>query len=75
MTTGPTIAQTDKDTTSNPTNDRAIPPLRTPVQGLPGTVEFPNWTLSNSIADSFGLFEEEQNDIFDFLPVMPGMPQ
>ncbi|PKY09044.1 putative C6 transcription factor [Aspergillus campestris IBT 28561] len=73
--TGPTIAQTDKDAASNPANDRAVPPLRTPVQGLPGTVEFPNWTLSNSIADSFGLFEEEQNDIFDFLPVMPGMPQ
>lgn len=72
--TGPTIAQTDKDTTSNPANDKAVP-LRTPVQGLPGTVEFPNWTLSNSIADSFGLFEEEQNDIFDFLPVMPSVSQ
>ncbi|KAG2419998.1 hypothetical protein HFD88_004795 [Aspergillus terreus] len=47
---------------------------RPPLPKIPGAVEVPNWTLSNSIADSFGLFEEEQNDIFDFLPVMPSMP-
>ncbi|KAJ5902005.1 hypothetical protein N7495_002533 [Penicillium taxi] len=42
---------------------------------LPNTMEAPNWTMSNSIADSFGLFEEGQNDIFDFLPMMPSLPQ
>lgn len=45
-----------------------------PLPKIPGAVEVPTWTLSNSIADSFGLFEEEQNDIFDFLPAMPVMP-
>ncbi|KAL4894703.1 hypothetical protein BDV59DRAFT_192180 [Aspergillus ambiguus] len=47
---------------------------RPPLPKIPAAVEVPNWTLSNPIADSFGLFEEEQNDIFDFLPVMPSMP-
>lgn len=42
---------------------------------MPDTMEAPNWTMSNSIADSFGLFEEGQNDIFDFLPMMPSLPQ
>ncbi|KAF9888611.1 hypothetical protein FE257_008543 [Aspergillus nanangensis] len=49
--------------------------FKPPLPRIPGAVEVPNWTLSNSIADSFGLFEEEQNDIFDFLPVMPALPQ
>lgn len=40
-----------------------------PVMGM----EVPNWTLSTPIADSFGLFEEGQTDVFDFLPTMAGM--
>ncbi|CAG8943524.1 unnamed protein product [Penicillium salamii] len=48
---------------------------KAPLPRIPGTMEAPNWTVSNSIADSFGLFEEGQNDIFDFLPMMPSMPQ
>lgn len=48
---------------------------RPPLPRLPDTMEAPNWTMSNSIADSFGLFEEGQNDIFDFLPMMPSLPQ
>ncbi|KAE8152308.1 C6 transcription factor [Aspergillus avenaceus] len=48
---------------------------RPPLPKFPGTMEAPNWTMSNPIADSFGLFEEGQNDIFDFLPVMPSIPQ
>ncbi|KAJ5627951.1 hypothetical protein N7490_010179 [Penicillium lividum] len=46
-----------------------------PLPRLPDTMDAPNWTMSNSIADSFGLFEEGQNDIFDFLPMMPSLPQ
>lgn len=42
---------------------------------MPDAMEAPNWTMSNSIAESFGLFEEGQNDIFDFLPMMPTLPQ
>lgn len=37
------------------------------------SMEVPNWTLSTPIADSFGLFEEGQADVFDFLPAMAGM--
>ncbi|OQD85890.1 hypothetical protein PENANT_c009G00376 [Penicillium antarcticum] len=67
--------QTDKDSNmvSMPSGDTSAP--RPPLSRLPGTMEAPNWTVSNSIADSFGLFEEGQNDIFDFLPMMPSMPQ
>ncbi|PYH90444.1 C6 transcription factor [Aspergillus ellipticus CBS 707.79] len=57
-----------------PNADRYAP-ARLPPARLPGPMEAPNWSLCNPIADSFGLFEEEQNDIFDFLPVMPSMPQ
>lgn len=71
--TGPTI-QADKDANilSMPSNDPSAAKL---VSRISGTMEAPNWTVSNSIADSFGLFEEGQNDIFDFLPMMPSMPQ
>ncbi|KAJ5682417.1 hypothetical protein N7462_005582 [Penicillium macrosclerotiorum] len=48
---------------------------RPPLPRLPDTMDVPTWTMSNSIADSFGLFEEGQNDIFDFLPMMPSIPQ
>ncbi|KAJ5940996.1 MFS multidrug transporter [Penicillium verrucosum] len=73
--TGPTI-QADKDSNmvSMPSSDTSAV-ARAPVSRLSGTMEAPNWTVSNSIADSFGLFEEGQNDIFDFLPMMPSMPQ
>lgn len=73
--TGPTI-QADKDSNmvSMPSSDPSAV-ARAPVSRLSGTMEAPNWTVSNSIADSFGLFEEGQNDIFDFLPMMPSMPQ
>ena len=73
--TGPTI-QADKDSNmvSMPSSDPSAM-ARAPVSRLSGTMEAPNWTVSNSIADSFGLFEEGQNDIFDFLPMMPSMPQ
>jgi hypothetical protein len=47
---------------------------RPPLPRLPDTMDAPTWTVSNSIADSFGLFEEGQNDIFDFLPMMPTLP-
>ncbi|KAJ5578235.1 uncharacterized protein N7459_007199 [Penicillium hispanicum] len=57
-----------------PSTDAAAP-TRPPLLRLPDTMEAPNWTMSNSIADSFGLFEEGQNDIFDFLPMMPSLPQ
>ncbi|CAI7673827.1 unnamed protein product [Penicillium manginii] len=57
-----------------PSNDTTAT-ARPPLSRLPDTMEAPNWTMSNSIADSFGLFEEGQNDIFDFLPMMPSMPQ
>lgn len=73
--TGPTI-QADKDSNmaSMPSSDPSVV-ARAPASRLSGTMEAPNWTVSNSIADSFGLFEEGQNDIFDFLPMMPSMPQ
>ncbi|KAJ6180873.1 MFS multidrug transporter [Penicillium mononematosum] len=73
--TGPAI-QGDKDPNmvSMPSSDPSAV-ARAPVSRLSGTMEAPNWTVSNSIADSFGLFEEGQNDIFDFLPMMPAMPQ
>ncbi|KAJ6167674.1 hypothetical protein N7497_000517 [Penicillium chrysogenum] len=73
--TGPAI-QGDKDSNmvSMPSSDPSAV-ARAPVSRLSGTMEAPNWTVSNSIADSFGLFEEGQNDIFDFLPMMPAMPQ
>lgn len=72
---GPTI-QTDKDANmvTEPSSDISTT-TRAPLPRIPGTMEAPNWTVSNSIADSFGLFEEGQNDIFDFLPMMPSMPQ
>lgn len=47
---------------------------RASLPRLPDTMDAPTWTVSNSIADSFGLFEEGQNDIFDFLPMMPSLP-
>ncbi|KAI2790961.1 hypothetical protein POX_c03814 [Penicillium oxalicum] len=47
---------------------------RSALPRLPDTMEAPSWTVSNTIADSFGLFEEGQNDIFDFLPMMPSIP-
>lgn len=73
---GPTLQSTTaiKDTSLLPTlsNDVSRPPL----SRLPEMMEVPNWaTMSNSIADSFGLFEEGQNDIFDFLHTMPSIPQ
>ncbi|CAI7628162.1 unnamed protein product [Penicillium glandicola] len=73
--TGPTI-QADKDSNmvTMPSSDPSAM-ARAPVSRLSGTMEAPNWTVSNSIADSFGLFEEGQNDIFDFLPMMPSIPQ
>lgn len=53
-------------------NDAAA--TRPPLPRLPDTMEAPNWTMSNSIASSFGLFEAGQDDIFDFLPMMPSLP-
>ncbi|KAB8278173.1 hypothetical protein BDV30DRAFT_223124 [Aspergillus minisclerotigenes] len=66
----------DKDTSavSMPSSDKGAI-SRPPLSRLAGTMEAPNWTMSNPIADSFGLFEEGQNDLFDFLPVMPSLPQ
>ncbi|OKL58955.1 hypothetical protein UA08_05936 [Talaromyces atroroseus] len=52
----------------------ARPPPAPSAARLPDTMDAPNWTMSNSIADSFGLFEDGQNDIFDFLPTMPTIP-
>ncbi|KAE8378094.1 C6 transcription factor [Aspergillus bertholletiae] len=66
----------DKDTgaVSMPSSDKAAI-SRPPLARFASTLEAPNWTMSNPIADSFGLFEEGQNDLFDFLPVMPSLPQ
>ncbi|RAL14667.1 Zn(II)2Cys6 transcription factor [Aspergillus homomorphus CBS 101889] len=64
----------DTDLLSMPNTDRPAPPRQFPLRP-PGPMEAPNWNLCHPIADSFGLFEEEQNDIFDFLPAMPSMPQ
>ncbi|RAH82364.1 hypothetical protein BO86DRAFT_361209 [Aspergillus japonicus CBS 114.51] len=64
----------DTDLLSIPNTDRSAPPRQFPPRP-PGPMEAPNWNLCHPIADSFGLFEEEQNDIFDFLPAMPSMPQ
>ncbi|PYI00321.1 C6 transcription factor [Aspergillus sclerotiicarbonarius CBS 121057] len=76
--TGAMTPQADKDPGAagvpNPSTDRSAP-TRPPPARLPGPMEAPNWSLCNPIADSFGLFEEEQNDIFDFLPMMPSLPQ
>ncbi|CAG7947877.1 unnamed protein product [Penicillium nalgiovense] len=72
--TGPDIQGKDSNMVSMPSSDPSAV-ARAPVSRLSGTMEAPNWTVSNSIADSFGLFEEGQNDIFDFLPMMPAMPQ
>ncbi|CAG8145850.1 unnamed protein product [Penicillium olsonii] len=68
--------QTDKvaNMVTMPSSDISTA-AKAPLPRIPGTMEAPNWTVSNSIADSFGLFEEGQNDIFDFLPMMPSMPQ
>jgi hypothetical protein len=70
-----TAVPSDKDpnTVSIPGSDAAAT-SRPPLPRMPDTMEAPNWTMSNSIADSFGLFEEGQNDIFDFLPMMPSLP-
>lgn len=66
----------DKDPNLIPmSNNDATSAPRPPLSRMPDTMEAPNWTLSNPIADSFGLFEEGQNDIFDFLPMMPSLPQ
>lgn len=63
-----------KDANTLPTLSNDVP--RPPLSRLPEMMEVPNWaTMSNSIADSFGLFEEGQNDIFDFLHTMPSIPQ
>lgn len=73
---GPTMQTTAaiKDVTFIPTLSNDVP--RPPLSRLPEMMEVPNWaTMSNSIADSFGLFEEGQNDIFDFLHTMPSIPQ
>ncbi|EED23576.1 C6 transcription factor, putative [Talaromyces stipitatus ATCC 10500] len=73
---GPTMQSTTTNKESNtiPTLSNDTP--RPPLSRLPEMMEVPNWaTMSNSIADSFGLFEEDQNDIFDFLHTMPSIPQ
>jgi hypothetical protein len=73
---GPTMQSTTaiKDTNMIPTLSNDVP--RPPLSRLPEMMEVPHWTtMSNSIADSFGLFEEGQNDIFDFLHTMPSIPQ
>lgn len=57
------------------TNNDAAATGRPLLTRMPDAMEAPNWTMSNSIAESFGLFEEGQNDIFDFLPMMPTLPQ
>ncbi|KAJ5291608.1 MFS multidrug transporter [Penicillium angulare] len=69
-----TGAPTDKDPNmvTMPNNDPAAVP-RPSLLRLPDTMDAPNWTMSNSIADSFGLFEDGQNDIFDFLPMLVDM--
>ena len=70
-----TSISTSKDPSMAPLpNNDAAAATRPPLPRLPDTMEAPNWTMSNSIADSFGLFEEGQNDIFDFLPMMPSIP-
>lgn len=70
-----TAVPNDKDPNlvAMPGGDAAVT-TRPPLPRMPDTMEAPNWTMSNSIADSFGLFEEGQNDIFDFLPMMPSLP-
>jgi hypothetical protein len=72
---GPTLQNTTtlKEPNMIPTLSNDAP--RPPLSRLPEMMEVPNWaTMSNSIADSFGLFEEGQNDIFDFLHTMPSIP-
>lgn len=70
-----TALPSDKDPSMGtmPGSDAAAT-IRPPLPRMPDTMEAPNWTMSSSIADSFGLFEEGQNDIFDFLPMMPSLP-
>ena len=71
-----TALPNDKDSNMVPLpNADTTSATRPPHLRLPDTMEAPNWTMSNSIAESFGLFEEGQNDIFDFLPMMPSLPQ
>lgn len=73
--TGTTLlSDRDPNMVTVPGNDAAAAG-RPPLPRMPDTMEAPTWTMSNSIADSFGLFEEGQNDIFDFLPMMPSLPQ
>lgn len=70
-----TAIPSDKDTNMVPMpGGDAAATTRPPLPRLPDTMDAPTWTVSNSIADSFGLFEEGQNDIFDFLPMMPSLP-
>ncbi|GAQ42574.1 C6 transcription factor [Aspergillus niger] len=73
---GAMTPQADKDSGAAgvPNAERTAPGRQLPAR-LPGPMEAPNWSMCNPIADSFGLFEEEQNDIFDFLPMMPSIPQ
>lgn len=69
----PTINVTNKE----PNVMSAVPDetARPPLSRLP-EIEVPSWgVMSNSITDSFGLFEDGQNDIFDFLHTMPSIPQ
>lgn len=71
-----TALSSDKDPNTVPmTSSDASTTTRPLLARMPDAMEAPNWTMSNSIADSFGLFEEGQNDIFDFLPMMPSLPQ
>lgn len=74
--TGPTLQNANKDANMVSALSNELPATARPlVSRLPETMDAPNWTMSNSIADSFGLFEDGHNDIFDFLPTMPSMPQ
>lgn len=85
----PSYSRAPPDTDNLVGNQPSIPPPPPPPIGvssfpppapaaisrlLSETMDAPNWTMSNSIADSFGLFEDGQNDIFDFLPTMPTIP-
>ncbi|KAL3259863.1 hypothetical protein BDQ94DRAFT_181239 [Aspergillus welwitschiae] len=67
-------AEKERGAAGVPNAERTAPGRQLPAR-LPGPMEAPNWSMCNPIADSFGLFEEEQNDIFDFLPMMPSIPQ
>lgn len=76
----PRLATKAPDTVSTSSGEKAPtatmqPPASSAQPRWPSVLELPNWGVSNPIVESLGLFEEEQADMFDFLPLMTSASQ